>query len=162
MRPPGPYPLQALLRLRQKIRDQRQQALAEAVQRLQLAEIAEQQARERMDTHLDRLQAEQRKVADGGQRQAAELQAQQRYLQRLTKELEPLRDQWNAARQQLQQKQQAFSSVQQALARAQTELEAVERNRESWDQARRADEMRRAEQELEDVVASRTARKVGF
>jgi chromosome segregation ATPase len=162
MRPPGSYPLQALLRLRQRIRDHRQQALAEAIQRLQQAETAEQQAQQRLDTQRDRLQTEQQRLADSGQRQAAELQVQERYLQRLERELEHLLDHWDAARQRLQEMQRVYLGAQQALAQAQAELEAIERNRESWDQARRSDETRRAEQELEDVMAARMARKGGF
>lgn len=161
MRPPGAYPLQTLLRLRQEIRDQSRQILAEAVQRLQQAESAQHLAQKRLWSGRDRLSNERELLAGGGARRAQAFQLHQQFLERLQREVEHLEGLVHAASTELEACQQAHAEAQLALAGAQTELEVIEHNRESWDQARRADEVRRAEQELEDVVAARLARKEG-
>ena len=147
-----PQALLTLKRVRGEVKKGRELELGQAAESLRQAESALAQADERCQARRQRL--EQAREAAAPQL-ARDLQRAQSWQARLESELAELEATRVAALEVLQQRRGLLGAAQQALARASAELEVVEQAWEAWDQARRAVEQRRAEEELADLVAAR-------
>jgi hypothetical protein len=149
------YPLEALLRLRRELCRQQELALAEATRALELGEERLLRAQEQLAGKRGELDEAREKTASLAPRAAGQVQQQMRFVDRLALEAEQLAAAVRQAEVELEQRRQEREGARQALADAQAELELVERNHEAWTEARRQQELARAEQELEDLVAAR-------
>ncbi|MFH1131556.1 MAG: hypothetical protein V1754_09480 [Pseudomonadota bacterium] len=78
-----------------------------------------------------------------------------RYVDRLRSDLEKAGKKQEIAEAEKQKCSQIVKETQRALKEAQNDLKLVEQNREKWGIKQREQEMRRAEQELEDLVTAR-------
>jgi len=148
-------PLTALLRVRGMIKERREEALAAATRALEQAGAA-------LALVLERERAQEVLVAEAreGLRPAAvcsvaELHRREAFLAGQLSRLAARREERGAAAARRDEREREREAARAALVAAQGELEAVERSWEAWDRARRAEAERRAEQELEDLVASR-------
>jgi hypothetical protein len=153
------YPLEALLRLRRHIRDEVQQQLARALEALNHAERARQNAAALATAEHQRLglQQEKRRAEPGSTVAAAEQRF--RYEQFLTAKVAQAEQGLRQATAEKNRCATAVGSVQQALIQAETELKLVTQHFEQWDLSRREEEQRRAELELEDLVLARSSRE---
>lgn len=152
----GPrYPLEALLRLREEIRKQRELGLAEATRALEVAEGTLMEARNRHRGHLDRIGERKQRAFDEGAGAAARRVEHSLHLARLEAEAEVLLDAVRESETLRDNAAVAREAARQALAEAEAELKVVEKNREAWSEARRREALARAEAELEDLVAAR-------
>jgi DNA repair exonuclease SbcCD ATPase subunit len=149
------YPLEALLRLRRELCRQQELALAEATRALELGEERLLRAQEQLDGKRVELDEARGQIASLAPRSAARVHQQTRFVDRLVSETEQLAGAVRQAEAEIEQRRRAREGARQALADAQAELELVERNHEAWTEARRQQELARAEQELEDLVAAR-------
>jgi hypothetical protein len=95
------------------------------------------------------------KIASLAPQAAGQVQQQIRFVDRLALEAEQLAGAVRQAETELEQRRQGRELARQGLADARAELELVERNHAAWSEARRQQELARAEQELEELVAGR-------
>jgi membrane protein involved in colicin uptake len=150
-----PSPLEALLRVRREIKQQRERLLAAATAECVRAEevlsgAAQREAAQRVDL-TECLEAQ----ASGDPSRVADRQTRERYAARQRRELEARERQREQAAAALAERRAERESARRLLLDAETALQVVERRAAAWDQARRAEEQRRAELELEDLIASR-------
>jgi hypothetical protein len=156
------YPLEALHRVREQIRRQHQQALAEALGDLRAAEEQAQEVERCLRVKQQRLRdEEERDTSTTAPRRAEEIQRRDRFLGRLRQELGSLVQERERACRLRTERERAVDVARRELERAEVELEAVRQNRAAWDQKRRREELRRAEQELEEITANRFGRGQG-
>ncbi|MCC6750947.1 MAG: hypothetical protein IT371_25045 [Deltaproteobacteria bacterium] len=148
------YPLRALLGLRQRIREVRTQELATAQTAEREAEGALADAERELADRRARRDAEGRRVAAEAS-DVATLLRQQRYLDRLASEIRAQLEVVADRRRRLSECEAAREDARVALAGAEQEAKAVERHHERWDHRRREEELARAEEELEGLVAAR-------
>lgn len=157
--PTTDYPLDALLRLREQIRDGRAQLLAGAVAALERAEAALELAGRRVEAARGALALAREELVAAGVRSAGELRRRELYVERLERELAASREAEATAELARDEAQRAREAAREQLARAEADLKLVEGNREAWDAARRARARRRAEEELEEIAAARYVRE---
>jgi hypothetical protein len=158
MRAEDTYPLKALLELRRRIKEHRARCLAAEARGLGEAEIALGTARGRVlerETHLALQRA--RLSPDGTPervRSVQDLQTAEQYTSRVVRDLERLRDTWRRAERAVAEARDRHAAAREKLLAAAAGLKMVERHFGTWDLERRRQEARRAEQELEDLVAA--------
>ena len=149
------YPLEALIRVRQQVKEGRQRQLAA---RLAMQRHAADRAREEERLHelaCSKLAAARREAP--GTSSAGALAGRHHYLQRLEKRADEADDRRARAQRELAAAEAAVASARSELADAVGELEIIERDRERFDERRRRSELQRAELELEDLLAARQA-----
>jgi hypothetical protein len=151
----GRYPLQALLRLRREIEEQRERRLGGANAACQRAEAEVADARARLEEQRLTLAEARGQLVAAGLERAAERHVRGRYIDRLRREAERRTEELEHADRRAHAAREAAAAAGRALREASAALKVVERDHAVWDQARRAEEERRAELELEDLVASR-------
>jgi hypothetical protein len=157
--PTTDYPLEALLRLREQIRDGRAQLLAGAVAALERAEAVRELAGRRVEEARGKLARAREDLVAGGGRTAGELRRRELYVDRLERALGASREAEAGARRARDEARGACDVAREELARAEADLKLVEGNREAWEGARREREQRRAEEELEEIAAARYVRE---
>jgi hypothetical protein len=151
------YPLQALRRLREEITHGRELELAALVSRHAAALEALRLAEARVAQCISELTVARAGLAEFKPRLAGEWQVGERFVERRSAALAAARVERGHAHARLTEEDAALAAGQARLRQAEAELETVERNHLAWDRTRRREEQRRAEQELEDVLAAQPA-----
>jgi hypothetical protein len=149
------YPLEALLRLRREIKQQRERLLASATSACTQAEQALADAGARAEEQQARLALALQRLGSSEPSRAAERQGRERFAGDQRDELVARRGERDQAAATVAARRDELTAARQQLLDAEAALQAVERNHRAWDQARHAEEQRRAELELEDLVAAR-------
>lgn len=153
-RPPAVYRLQALLELRKRALDERRLALARSVAQEDEAARALQQAERGFCEQKERIE-DRRRARSVGAVRADGLVAERNFDQVLTQRLQQSEAELQRARDEHATCQATASQALSAVRAAEAGVRAVESHKDQWRRARAADSDRRAEAELDDVVAAR-------
>ncbi len=149
------YPLEALITLRQGVKERWERRLAQGLEHLRQAEALVKDEEQRLQEHTNQLDLRRQQVTAQHTLSIAELQGQDRYIARLQEELAILRQAHQEARRARDERKEALAQIKQKLTQAEAQLQVVQKNFAVWDRSRQQAEHKRAELELEDLLAAK-------
>lgn len=149
------YPLQALLDLRQQIKKEHEIVLSKAINRLAQAESDLKEAIKKTKEKELQLCEYQQKQSNVRQGLASLHQQSDLFVQRIRSELEQTKNDQKAAQESKLICEKVVLEAQQVLATANKNLKLIEQNRDTWKETRLKEEIKKAEQEIEDLIVSR-------